>query len=219
MPVIPALPLTAALLLLGGYGPATGDGIDRLPGGEGATFRQRMMTWSTPAPARQVPEDLVPAALPRLSSGFGYRHDPIRGGWAMHSGIDIPGPLHSPVMAAAGGVVDYSGSAGGYGNMIEIDHGNGLVTRYAHLSRSLVRPGVRVEQGETIAMMGSTGRSTGSHLHFEVRVNGQATAPLAYFSGRRLLGRAPRQPAEPHVSAFARARTETAPESTIEAGF
>ena len=180
------------------------------------------MERSAPAPEIPVatPKASVPKDLPRLSSGFGWRLDPILHRRALHSGIDIPGPLRSPVMAAAGGVVHFAGKAGGYGNMIEVDHGGGLVTRYAHLSRFLVTSGARVERGQEIAMMGSTGRSTGSHLHFEVRLNGQATGPLAWLSGEPAVPRvSPRVSlggGEPHISAFARARAET--ESVVGAG-
>jgi murein DD-endopeptidase MepM/ murein hydrolase activator NlpD len=224
MPALLALPLTSALWLLGSYGPVAAESDDRLPGGEGAAFRERMMDWSAPLPAPDMPVAVprTPARreLPRLSSGFGWRVDPILGTRAMHSGIDIPGPLRSPVTAAAGGTVHYAGKAGGYGNMIEIDHGGGLVTRYAHLSRFLVASGARVERGQEIAMMGSTGRSTGSHLHFEVRLNGQATGPLAWLTGEpateRMSPRVSLSQGEPHISAFARARAET--ESVVGAG-
>lgn len=91
-------------------------------------------------------------------------------------------------MASAGGIVRFAGRAGGYGNMIEIDHGNGLETRYAHLSALLVRAGTPVTSGETIALMGSTGLSTGSHLHFEVRRDGRAANPLAWLgTGRTII--------------------------------
>jgi murein DD-endopeptidase MepM/ murein hydrolase activator NlpD len=163
-----------------------------------------------------APKTLAPVDLPRLSSGFGWRVDPILGRLALHSGIDIPGPLRSPVLAASGGVVHFAGKAGGYGNMIEVDHGGGLVTRYAHLSGFLVRPGARVERGQEIATMGSTGRSTGSHLHFEVRLNGQATGPLAWLTDTPAPPRVLLRREEPHISAFARARAET--ESVVGAG-
>jgi murein DD-endopeptidase MepM/ murein hydrolase activator NlpD len=154
--------------------------------------------------------------LPRLSSGFGYRNDPVSGARTMHAGIDIPGPIGSPVRAAATGTIDYAGRAGGYGNMIEIDHGGGLATRYAHLLRFLVNSGAHVERGQPIALMGSTGHSTGSHLHFEVRVNGRAAAPLAWFGGARppvlpparTPAQTPESVASAHISAFARARAD-----------
>nr|WP_315587451.1 M23 family metallopeptidase [Sphingomonas psychrotolerans] len=126
----------------------------------------------------------------------------------MHYGVDMPGRMGTPVLASAPGVVRFAGAAGSYGEMVEIDHDGALSTRYAHLLRILVRPGARVEQGQLVALMGSTGRSTGSHLHFEVRVGGRAVDPLAY------LGASP-QPVmtwikteAPHISAFARARSE-----------
>ncbi|MDE8652339.1 M23 family metallopeptidase [Novosphingobium sp. H3SJ31-1] len=165
--------------------------------------------------------------MPRLTSRFGYRADPIRGGWRMHTGIDIPGPLGTPVRSSAGGFVRFAGNAGGYGQMVEIDHGGGLHTRYAHLSRILVQPGMAVTGGETIALMGSTGHSTGSHLHFEVRSDGRPENPLAYLGGRaaRASDRAwsaapertavrlaPLTAATPHVSDFARRRAKMAGE-------
>jgi len=207
MPGLPVLLLPVALWLMSGPGSALPATPAELPGG--ATFRERMMAWSAPAPpppAPPVARTQVPARLPRLSSTFGYRSDPIRGARAMHAGIDIPGPLGTPVRASGDGVVRFAGQAGGYGRMIEVDHGNGLSTRYAHLSAILVRPGMSVAQGETIARMGSSGRSTGSHLHFEVRANGRASDPLRYLGGESLLPAGqPSQPSEPHVSAFARA--------------
>jgi murein DD-endopeptidase MepM/ murein hydrolase activator NlpD len=171
---------------------------------------------SAPTPAVPVAhERAAPPALPRLSSGFGYRSDPLHGIHRMHKGIDIPGPLGAPVQASADGIVRSAGAAGSYGNMIEIDHGGGLTTRYAHLSRLLVATGMPVERGQTIALIGSTGRSTGNHLHFEVRVHGQAEPPLAYLSGDTEIMRAPvaqtEFPAEPHVSAFAQARATAKP--------
>lgn len=216
MPVLPALPLTGALWLLGSSGMAAVDN-DRLPGGHDAVRREPVIqSASLPEMPVAAPKTPVPVDLPRLSSGFGWRVDPILGRPALHSGIDIPGPLRSPVLAAAGGVVHFAGKAGGYGNMIEVDHGGGLVTRYAHLSGFLVGPGARVERGQEIATMGSTGRSTGSHLHFEVRLNGQATGPLAWLTGTPAAPRVLPRREEPHISAFARARAET--ESVVGAG-
>lgn len=200
-------------------------GAQELPSGSSAAFREKMTEWSAPEPSVPVEPSTLPStsvaaaigqsrpgALPRLSSGFGQRRHPILGKRAMHSGIDIPGPLGTPIHASEGGVVRFSGKAGGYGSMIEIDHGNGMRTRYAHLSRLLVAPGTPVARGEAIALMGSTGRSTGSHLHFEVRVNGRAADPLAYLGGPgsylpAASARARRYAVStPHISRYARSR-------------
>jgi murein DD-endopeptidase MepM/ murein hydrolase activator NlpD len=122
----------------------------------------------------------MPAAVMFMSSGFGYRSDPFTGGGAMHNGLDFKGPMGTPILAAAEGKVTSAGSQGGYGNTIEITHANGLVTRYAHLSGFNVSLGQKVARGVQIGRMGSTGRSTGSHLHFEVRLNGQAINPRKF---------------------------------------
>lgn len=122
----------------------------------------------------------MPAAQMLMSSGFGYRHDPFSGAGAMHSGLDFKGPIGTPILAAANGVVSFAGVQSGYGNCVEITHSNGLVTRYAHLSRFTVSLGQQVKRGVQIANMGSTGRSTGSHLHFEVRHNNSAINPLRF---------------------------------------
>ncbi|MEP7350899.1 MAG: M23 family metallopeptidase [Sphingorhabdus sp.] len=122
----------------------------------------------------------MPAAVMMMSSGFGYRHDPFTGAGAMHSGLDFRGPIGTPILAAAEGKITFAGVRSGYGNCVEITHANGLVTRYAHLSGFNVSLGQRVKRGIQIAQMGSTGRSTGSHLHFEVRLNGQAINPIKF---------------------------------------
>ena len=122
----------------------------------------------------------MPAAAMMMSSGFGYRSDPFTGAGAMHAGLDFKGPAGTPILAAAEGRVTFAGSQGGYGNTVEITHANGLVTRYAHLSGFNVSLGQQVKRGVQIARMGSTGRSTGSHLHFEVRLNGQAINPRKF---------------------------------------
>ncbi len=98
----------------------------------------------------------------------------------MHEGIDIAASTGAPIWAAAAGTVIHAGWLGGYGNLVVLDHGNGLATAYAHCSAILVGVGQTVAQGETIALVGSTGHSTGPHLHFEVRVNGVAVDPLLY---------------------------------------
>jgi murein DD-endopeptidase MepM/ murein hydrolase activator NlpD len=123
---------------------------------------------------------LKPVDAMVFTSGFGIRSDPFRGGAAMHAGVDIPGPYASPIYATADGIVERSQWAGGYGNLVELSHGRGIETRYGHLSASLVSPGQRVKRGQMIARMGSTGRSTGNHLHYEVRVDGSAINPMPF---------------------------------------
>ena len=118
-----------------------------------------------------------PIAADGQSSGFGVRYDPFTHRPAYHSGLDFPGGYATAIYATGPGVVSYTGVRSGYGNVVEIDHGRGLKTRYAHLSGFAVRPGQRVGIGQRIAAMGSTGRSTGTHLHYEVWVNGRAQNP------------------------------------------
>jgi len=120
---------------------------------------------------------MMPVAAPYNASGFGRRIDPFTGQWAMHEGIDFLAEMGSDVMAAAAGVVQYSGFHPQYGFMVDLDHGNDLVTRYAHLSKLFVKEGDVVLRGARIALSGSTGRSTGPHLHFEVRFRGVAQDP------------------------------------------
>lgn len=120
---------------------------------------------------------VVPATVENITSGFGYRRDPFNGRAAMHAGIDFKGAVGSPIFAAAEGRVTFAGWKGGYGKAVEVTHPNGLVTRYAHLSRIDVKPGQKVAAGATLGGLGSTGRSTGPHLHFEVRINNRAVNP------------------------------------------
>jgi murein DD-endopeptidase MepM/ murein hydrolase activator NlpD len=132
--------------------------------------------------AKAVPTPDAPLSLPvdgRITSHFGLRADPLGKGERRHAGIDIAAPVGTPVKAMAAGTVVFSGSAGGYGNLVAIDHGNGVTTRYAHNRALLVSVGQRVTLGQEIAQVGSTGRSTGPHLHFEVLRDGQAVDPLA----------------------------------------
>jgi murein DD-endopeptidase MepM/ murein hydrolase activator NlpD len=123
---------------------------------------------------------VVPASVQNITSGFGYRRDPFNGRGAMHAGIDFKGAIGSPIFAAADGRVTFAGRKSGYGNAIEITHGNGMLTRYAHLSRIGVKVGQPVAAGATIGGLGSTGRSTGPHLHFEVRINNRAVNPRPF---------------------------------------
>lgn len=120
---------------------------------------------------------VIPAASKHISSGFGYRTDPINGGPAFHAGLDFKGLTGAPIYAAARGKIVFAGRHAGYGNSVEIDHGNGLRTRYAHMSAFRARVGESVRAGQLIGAVGSTGRSTGPHLHFEVRLNGQPINP------------------------------------------
>lgn len=126
-----------------------------------------------------------PTAAPMLTSSYGYRRDPFNGHAAFHAGLDFPGRYGQPITAAADGKVSYVGQRQGYGNVVEVEHGNGIMTRYAHLSGFAAQVGQSVARGDTIARMGSTGRSTGTHLHFEVRLNGQAVNPRPFLEARK----------------------------------
>jgi murein DD-endopeptidase MepM/ murein hydrolase activator NlpD len=125
----------------------------------------------------------------RVSSGYGNRRDPFTHGRAFHAGIDFPQPQGTVVMSAGDGVVSFVGQRSGYGNCVEVDHGNGLITRYGHLSAFLVKEGQAVKTGSPIAKVGSTGRSTGPHLHFEVRRNDVPVDPAAFLAVGRALQR------------------------------
>lgn len=122
----------------------------------------------------------LPASLEFISSGFGYRSDPFTGAGAFHAGLDFRGPIGAPIYAAAAGTVSFAGIRSGYGNCVEISHGNGLLTRYAHMSRIEAHVGQAVKPGQAIGRIGSSGRSTGPHLHFEVRINDQAVNPRPF---------------------------------------
>jgi murein DD-endopeptidase MepM/ murein hydrolase activator NlpD len=118
-----------------------------------------------------------------LTSNFGVRSDPFNRSARMHKGIDIPGPIGTPIHATADGIISRSGWASGYGNLVQISHGSGMETRYGHMSKLLVAENSYVKRGQIIGLMGSTGRSTGSHLHYEVRVDGAAINPLPFVAG------------------------------------
>jgi murein DD-endopeptidase MepM/ murein hydrolase activator NlpD len=131
-----------------------------------------------------VKKKMIPTMIPVKASynpsGFGRRIDPFNGQWAMHEGIDFIADYGSPIVAAASGVVIFAGFHPQYGYMIDVDHGNDLVTRYAHTSKILVREGDLIQRGKKVAEVGSTGRSTGPHLHFEVRFRGAAQNPAKF---------------------------------------
>jgi murein DD-endopeptidase MepM/ murein hydrolase activator NlpD len=121
-----------------------------------------------------------PVRIGALASSFGVRRDPFTGRLARHAGLDFTGPLGSDILSVASGVVTWSSYKDGYGRMVEINHGDGFSTRYAHNSQNLVKVGDTVKKGQIIALMGSSGRSTGSHVHFEVLKGGNQVNPLAY---------------------------------------
>ena len=123
---------------------------------------------------------MMPVNAPFNASGFGMRIDPFTGEHAMHEGIDFLAEAGSPIVAAAGGVVIFAGFHPQYGNVVDVDHGNDLVTRYAHAAKLYVREGDIVQRGRKLADVGSTGRSTGPHLHFEVRFKGAAQNPARF---------------------------------------
>lgn len=148
-----------------------------------AQFRSLFMTWKKLETVEKA-VIAIPATQPteivRFSSLFGVRSDPFRRAAAMHPGVDIPGTVGTPVYATADGIIARAERSGGYGNMVEVDHGRGIATRYGHLSRILVAANTRVARGQLVGLMGSTGRSTGSHLHYEVRIDGQAVNPIPF---------------------------------------
>ena len=150
-----------------------------------AQFRTLFQTWKK-LDGLQQGSIAIPSVQPvqhlSFTSNFGIRSDPFRGTSAMHAGVDIPGPTGTPVYATADGIVDHAARQGGYGNMVEINHGKGIATRYGHLSKILVADNTRVKRGQLIALMGSTGRSTGPHLHYEVRIDGHAVNPIPFLT-------------------------------------
>jgi murein DD-endopeptidase MepM/ murein hydrolase activator NlpD len=130
---------------------------------------------------------MVPSSAPidgPVGSGFGFRSDPFTGRPALHTGLDFPAEIGTVIHAAAGGMVVSTDKHADYGNMVEIDHGNGLVTRYAHTSKVLVKTGDLVKRGQPVAEVGTSGRSTGPHLHFEVLVEGVPQNPARFLAGR-----------------------------------
>jgi murein DD-endopeptidase MepM/ murein hydrolase activator NlpD len=130
--------------------------------------------------SRKLLPSIPPVHTGFYSSNFGWRIDPFTGRNAMHEGVDFVADAGTPIYASAGGVVDYASYQPDYGNMVEIDHGNDIVTRYAHASKLFVKVGQVVRRGEKIAEVGTTGRSTGNHLHFEVRYKGIAQNPVRF---------------------------------------
>lgn len=155
-----------------------------------------------------LPRD-TPLVAGFVGSGFGMRTDPFTGEFAMHAGIDFAAPVGTPIYAAAGGVVASAEPHPEFGNAVTIDHGNGLSTLYAHASRFAVKTGDIVRKGQAIAYVGTTGRSTGPHLHFEVHVNGVPQNPARYLAmakpGSPLAGLTPAAPSQPAAPSAPRA--------------
>jgi murein DD-endopeptidase MepM/ murein hydrolase activator NlpD len=150
-------------------------------------IEERLASVRTGVERRQALASATPSIWPIagwISSSFGNRRDPFSGQVDFHPGLDISGDHGQQIHAPADGVVTSAGYAGNYGNLLTLDHGFGLTTRYGHLSRFGVSPGEQVRRGQVIGYVGSTGRSTSSHLHYEVLVNGQLTNPLKLLSGR-----------------------------------
>jgi murein DD-endopeptidase MepM/ murein hydrolase activator NlpD len=158
--------------------------------------------WLTAVESRlfdlKIQSSMVPTEEPvkggRIGSPFGYRIDPITGHSALHTGLDFPADIGTPITAAAGGVVVIQEFHNAYGNMVEIDHGNDLITRYAHASAVMVKKGDIVKRGQLIAKVGTTGRSTGPHLHFEVLVSGVPQDPRPFLNAGEALAAAAAAP-------------------------
>jgi murein DD-endopeptidase MepM/ murein hydrolase activator NlpD len=167
--------------------PAAGTGI--ASASSDRQFQQLFASWERPQQrptSIALPTVAVPSRTPldnfRMTSGFGMRVHPVLGGLRGHKGIDMAAPTGTPVYAPADGVVAKAEWFGAYGNFIAIGHGSELETRYGHLSRMAVSAGQRVRKGDLIGYVGSTGRSTGPHLHYEVRIAGEAVDPLPYMT-------------------------------------
>ena len=155
-----------------------------------AQFRQLFASWQTldversPQPSVALPTVSVPSRMPLenavMTSGYGMRNHPVLRKRANHKGIDLAAPTGTPIYATADGTVERANYFGSYGNYIQIGHGNAIETRFAHLSRIIVSDGQQVRKGDLIGYVGSTGRSTGPHLHYEVRIDGRAVDPRPF---------------------------------------
>ena len=179
--------VAAALLLTSPLAPALAqDGPASQNAQAAAQFQALFQSWKkldrldgNSAGAISIPS-ILPINTYNFTSAFGVRSDPFRGSAAMHAGVDLSASAGTPIYATADGVVDRAEWFGGYGNMVEIDHGKAIATRYGHMSRIAAKPGQRVKRGDLIGYVGSTGRSTGNHLHYEVRIDGYAVNPMPF---------------------------------------
>ena len=153
-------------------------------------FRMIFKNWAGQGKQEEV-KLIIPSRKPvkdfTLTSSYGFRADPFKGRRANHKGLDMAGPIGTPIYATADGIVGRAQWLGGYGNYVEINHGNGIQTRYGHMSRLNVDSNARVKSGDLIGFMGSTGRSTGSHLHYEVRIAGEAVNPIPFMQSNDFL--------------------------------
>lgn len=159
-------------------------------GAQDSEFRALFADWKS-LEKRDTGRVSIPSRKPvdsfKLTSQYGFRADPFAGRRARHKGVDMAGPIGTPIYATADGIVGRAQWVGGYGQYVEVDHGGEIQTRYGHLSQILVQPNQRVTKGQVIGLMGSTGRSTGSHLHYEVRIAGNSVNPMPFISSRDYL--------------------------------
>lgn len=159
-------------------------------GAQDTEFRALMADWKS-LENRETGRVAIPSRKPvdsfKLTSQYGFRADPFAGRRARHKGVDMAGPIGTPIYATADGIVGRAQWVGGYGKYVELNHGGEIQTRYGHLSQILVEPNQRVTKGQIVGLMGSTGRSTGSHLHYEVRIAGNSVNPMPFISSRDYL--------------------------------
>ena len=179
---VEAADATAATLIR--VTPGLAERVQGQPAGD-TQFRSLFTAWrQMDGPAAQA--IAIPSRRPidamALTSAFGTRNDPFNGRRARHNGIDIPSPIGTPIYATADGTIGRAQRLGGYGNYVEIEHGNAIQTRYGHMSAIAVSSGQPVRRGDIIGYVGSTGRSTGPHLHYEVRIAGAPVNPLPFIA-------------------------------------
>lgn len=159
-------------------------------GAQDTEFRALFADWKS-LENRDTGRISIPSRKPvdsfKLTSQYGFRADPFAGRRARHKGVDMAGPIGTPIYATADGIVGRAQWVGGYGKYVELNHGGEIQTRYGHMSQILVEPNQRVTKGQIIGLMGSTGRSTGSHLHYEVRIAGNSVNPMPFISSRDYL--------------------------------
>lgn len=159
-------------------------------GAQDTEFRNLFADWKS-LENRETGRVAIPSRKPvdsfKLTSQYGFRADPFAGRRARHKGVDMAGPIGTPIYATADGIVGRAQWVGGYGKYVEVNHGGEIQTRYGHMSQIMVEPNQRVTKGQIIGLMGSTGRSTGSHLHYEVRIAGNSVNPMPFISSKDYL--------------------------------